>query len=349
MIDRPREEVFEYLADIANHSEFSDHYLTNWHLLRVDSVGAGAGARFRVDVPLAALRLGRHDARRRRAAAPDRGGRAASASSTASRRPRSGRSTRRRAAARSSTTCSSPSPRCRPTGSSSRSSGSAPLVQAQAAQGNAPTSGDPRGGPGPWCARQGRRPLESAPDAASGRPGSPSDRPGGRRLRAQRTVDGRRQRGPVHGRRRAEVPDPDVPLHERQRRRGLRVPARGCRRGRAQPSADETWFGVSVRVQNEGDKTLPSADTLGDPRHRRTTSTGRSRSTRTSTRSRSRRASTCRPATILPLSSSAAGQGPIQGSLLLFKVKTDSLQNRPLELHFSNGQQGETGIYDLDV
>ena len=55
------------------------------------------------------------------------------------------------------------------------------------------------------------------------------------------------------------------------------------------------------------------------------------------------------PATILPLSSSAAGQGPIQGSLLLFKVKTDSLQNRPLELHFSNGQQGETGIYDLDV
>ena len=26
-IDRPREEVFEYLADIANHPEFSDHYL----------------------------------------------------------------------------------------------------------------------------------------------------------------------------------------------------------------------------------------------------------------------------------------------------------------------------------
>ena len=52
MIDRPRDEVFAYLADVANHSEFSDHYLTNWHLLRVDSVGAGAGARFRVGVPL---------------------------------------------------------------------------------------------------------------------------------------------------------------------------------------------------------------------------------------------------------------------------------------------------------
>ena len=31
-IDRPREEVFEYLADIANHPEFTDHYLKEWHL-----------------------------------------------------------------------------------------------------------------------------------------------------------------------------------------------------------------------------------------------------------------------------------------------------------------------------
>jgi uncharacterized protein YndB with AHSA1/START domain len=48
-IGRPREEVFDYLADIANHAEFSDHYLTKWHLTRVDSVGRGAGARFRYD------------------------------------------------------------------------------------------------------------------------------------------------------------------------------------------------------------------------------------------------------------------------------------------------------------
>lgn len=50
-IDRPREEVFAYLVDIANHPEFSDHYLKEWHLLRKDSVGRGAGARFRVDAP----------------------------------------------------------------------------------------------------------------------------------------------------------------------------------------------------------------------------------------------------------------------------------------------------------
>jgi uncharacterized protein YndB with AHSA1/START domain len=50
-IARPREEVFDYLADIANHPEFSDHYLKDWRLLRVDSVGRGAGARFRWDAP----------------------------------------------------------------------------------------------------------------------------------------------------------------------------------------------------------------------------------------------------------------------------------------------------------
>jgi uncharacterized protein YndB with AHSA1/START domain len=52
-IDCPREQVFEYLADIANHAEFTDHYLVDWRLTREDSYGAGAGARFRVKAPLA--------------------------------------------------------------------------------------------------------------------------------------------------------------------------------------------------------------------------------------------------------------------------------------------------------
>ena len=48
-IGRPREEVFDYLADIANHPEFTDHYLKEWRLTRVESYGRGAGARFRYD------------------------------------------------------------------------------------------------------------------------------------------------------------------------------------------------------------------------------------------------------------------------------------------------------------
>jgi uncharacterized protein YndB with AHSA1/START domain len=51
-IARPRDEVFAYLEDVANHAEFSDHYLKDWHRTRVDSDGRGAGARFRVDAPL---------------------------------------------------------------------------------------------------------------------------------------------------------------------------------------------------------------------------------------------------------------------------------------------------------
>ncbi|MFI5010052.1 MAG: SRPBCC family protein [Solirubrobacterales bacterium] len=51
LIDAPREEVFDYLQDLANHPEFTDHYLVDWHLTRIDSVGLGAGARFRVKAP----------------------------------------------------------------------------------------------------------------------------------------------------------------------------------------------------------------------------------------------------------------------------------------------------------
>jgi uncharacterized protein YndB with AHSA1/START domain len=51
VISAPREEVFDYLQDIANHAEFTDHFLLDWHLTRIDSVGKGAGARYRVKAP----------------------------------------------------------------------------------------------------------------------------------------------------------------------------------------------------------------------------------------------------------------------------------------------------------
>jgi uncharacterized protein YndB with AHSA1/START domain len=51
VISAPREAVFEYLEDIANHPEFTDHFLRDWNLTRLDPVGRGAGARFRVAAP----------------------------------------------------------------------------------------------------------------------------------------------------------------------------------------------------------------------------------------------------------------------------------------------------------
>jgi uncharacterized protein YndB with AHSA1/START domain len=50
-IARPREEVFEYLADVANHAEFNDHFMVDWRLTREDTYGYGAGARFRLKMP----------------------------------------------------------------------------------------------------------------------------------------------------------------------------------------------------------------------------------------------------------------------------------------------------------
>jgi uncharacterized protein YndB with AHSA1/START domain len=51
VVSAPRERVFDYLQDIANHPEFTDHYLVEWHLTRLDPIGLGAGARFRVTAP----------------------------------------------------------------------------------------------------------------------------------------------------------------------------------------------------------------------------------------------------------------------------------------------------------
>ena len=122
----------------------------------------------------------------------------------------------------------------------------------------------------------------------------------------------------------------------------------GLPEGTAQPNKDETWFGVWVRVQNEGEDTLPAAtdweivdtqENVFKPIEIDTDINPFAFETGVDVP----------PGAILPLSSSAAGQGPIQGSLLLFKVTNESLQNRPLELRFSNGEGSTVGTYDLDV
>ena len=49
-IDAPRERVYDYLADIANHVEFSDHYLEDFRLERLQSSGLGAAASFKLAI-----------------------------------------------------------------------------------------------------------------------------------------------------------------------------------------------------------------------------------------------------------------------------------------------------------
>lgn len=46
-VDAPREHVFAAIADLARRPSFTDHFLSGFHLTRIESSGAGAGARFR--------------------------------------------------------------------------------------------------------------------------------------------------------------------------------------------------------------------------------------------------------------------------------------------------------------
>lgn len=51
-IDVARERAFALLVDLACRPSFTDHFLSEFRLTRIDSRGVGAGARFRVDAPL---------------------------------------------------------------------------------------------------------------------------------------------------------------------------------------------------------------------------------------------------------------------------------------------------------
>jgi hypothetical protein len=47
-ISASREELFDFVADLAGRPAYTDHYLEDYRLARVNAVGAGAAARFRI-------------------------------------------------------------------------------------------------------------------------------------------------------------------------------------------------------------------------------------------------------------------------------------------------------------
>ena len=48
LIDVPRERVFDLLVDLSMRPAFTDHFMTDYRLQRIEPVGVGAAARFRV-------------------------------------------------------------------------------------------------------------------------------------------------------------------------------------------------------------------------------------------------------------------------------------------------------------
>jgi len=113
-----------------------------------------------------------------------------------------------------------------------------------------------------------------------------------------------------------------------------------------EPTGEETWFGVFIRVQNTTDETIAPANEfeIVDTQE----NVYRPVPLDTSVNPFAYKPDPIGPKSLIPRPDSVASTTTIQGSLLLFKVRTESLQNRPLEFRFKGGS-GTTGVVALDV
>lgn len=123
---------------------------------------------------------------------------------------------------------------------------------------------------------------------------------------------------------------------------------RGLPSGTERPTKEETWFAIFVQVENQGDKPRPTArdfvikDTQGneykplpvDPK----------------ANSFAYEPRVLDGDSMIPAPETPASEGPIQGSMLLYKLSYQSIADRPLELEiFAPDQHEEHAIVELDI
>jgi len=121
----------------------------------------------------------------------------------------------------------------------------------------------------------------------------------------------------------------------------------GLPAGTTPPTPGEAWFGVWIRVQNTtSKKTLRAAEDFEIV----DTQEHSFEPLELEGNAFAYAPQDVAPETIVPGANTAAGEGVIQGSLILFKLTTEALQNRPLEFKIqSPSANDEVGIIDLDV
>jgi hypothetical protein len=110
--------------------------------------------------------------------------------------------------------------------------------------------------------------------------------------------------------------------------------------------AEETWFGVFVRVKNDGD--APARSTADFAVHDTQGNEYEPVPLDESNAFRYQPAE-LQPDAMLPEPGSIAYNSPIRGSLLLFRVKIESFENRPLEFIISQPGSDEHATVPLDV
>jgi hypothetical protein len=109
---------------------------------------------------------------------------------------------------------------------------------------------------------------------------------------------------------------------------------------------EQAWFAIFLRVQNVTSKQHPAARDFEIV----DTQDNSFKPVALENNPFAYQPATLAPKAIIPAPDSIAGEGVIQGSLLLFKVDIADLQNRPLEFRISNSDRpDEVGVFDLDV
>jgi hypothetical protein len=117
--------------------------------------------------------------------------------------------------------------------------------------------------------------------------------------------------------------------------------------GDQQLTSQETWFAVFMRVQNPTNQPHPTA---GDYTITDTEGTVFRPVPLAAVNLFAYRPGTLGPKGIIPIADTAPAEGPIQGSLLLFKIPFANLENRPLELEIKSPQAPqESASVALDI
>ena len=110
---------------------------------------------------------------------------------------------------------------------------------------------------------------------------------------------------------------------------------------------DEVWFGVFMQVENESDEPLrPASDIeIVDTQEDVYKPVELDQSNPFAYRAED----PIEGGDIAPIADTPAFNTANQGSLLLFKLTLDAIDNRPLELKMESSTTDQTGIIDLDV
>jgi hypothetical protein len=114
-----------------------------------------------------------------------------------------------------------------------------------------------------------------------------------------------------------------------------------------EPSPEEVWFGIFMRVENETDEALPAAEDFRIVDTQETEFEPVELDQEINSFGYEPR--TIPPGELLPAANSAASDSTIQGALVLFKLEVQSLYNRPLELVIESSRGGDDAIVDIDV